>query len=131
MDLDRITLNESQHAELTGPFLPKHAHEAALLGFARALAENGISPSAMEDFLKTGKFDLGEAMANFPGQYALLGLGVGAVGGAYSGYARHRLEQKIEGKENPQMIALQKKIDSYRNLIADARRMQQVAPGSV
>lgn len=131
MDLDVISLNANELAELSGPYTPKHAQEAVLLGFARALAENGISPAAMEEFVKSGKFDLGESMMKFPGQYALLGLGVGAVGGAYSGYARHRIEQKIDGKENPEMIALQKKIDAYRNLIGDAKRMQQVAPGTL
>jgi hypothetical protein len=129
MDLSKIALNDAQLAELNGPFTQKHAQEAVLLGMARALAENNLLPSDVEPLLKAG-FEWG-SLASLPGQYALLGLGTGAVLGAYSGYARHKMEQVLDGNDDPKVVALKKKIEAYRNMTADLKRTSAVSPGTV
>jgi hypothetical protein len=130
MDLSQIELNDAQLAELSGPFTQKHAQEAALLGMARALAENNLLPSDVEPLLHKAGFEWG-SLASLPGQYALLGLGTGAVLGAYSGFARHKMEQVLDGNDDPKVVALKKKIEAYRNMTADLKRTSAVSPGSV
>lgn len=130
MDFSKIALNEIEFAELSGPFTQKHAREAALLGMARALAEQGLMPGDVEALLRKTGFDI-SGLASLPAQYSMLGIGGGALLGAYSGYARHQMEQTLDGNDDPAVVALKRKIDAYKNMTTDLKRTEKVSPPSL
>lgn len=125
MDLKTINLSDADIAELSQDFGPKEAMEALCLGFAMGLSECGLTPSEFEGFSKLGLVNWGEVPAEILGGYGTAAAGIigaGALGGAYSGYARSRVEQTMNGTDNPDIVALRKKIQAYRSMSSDLKR---------
>lgn len=139
MNLEKLSLSREDIAELSEPFGPKHAMEALRMGFASGLSELGLLPSEFEEMLKSANFKEGTLGELFNkgvegyGNAAALVIGAGALGGAYSGYARARLDQMIAGNDDPEAVALRKKTQAYQSMIADLKRTNQLqaAPQTV
>ena len=129
MDFPDIDLSPADIVELTGPFTPKEALDGIKLGFAMGLSDCGLIPSEVEDFLKSGVINWGDLAKMGPEAYLELSTGVigaGALAGAYSGYARHQVEQGLNGTDDPQLSSLKKKLDAYHSMTADLKRTNAV-----
>lgn len=121
-----ITLTpEAIAKEAALPYTSEDAMSAMKLGFAHALSDAGILPSEFESLMKEANIiDTGIGTL---GQLAGLGMAGGALIGGYTGYARHRAEKAIEGKNDPDLVKLDNSLRMYRELSADLQRTNAVA----
>lgn len=125
LDLFQLNLTAEELAELQEPYGPKHAMLATRIGFAMGLSELGITPSEFETLVKAASFEWSRFLPEIPEAYgtaAMLATGAGALGGAYSGYARARAEQVLNGQEDPEAVALERKLKAYKSLSGDLTR---------
>ncbi len=125
----KIDLTQEQILELNGPFTHKEAREHAALGFAQALAEHHILPSSLECMLKAAslKMAFGEGAIDFLTKGGpMLGLTLGAVGGTYAGYAHNKIDKVLEGRDDPKVVELKRKIEAYKNMSADLKRTSAI-----
>jgi hypothetical protein len=92
---------------------------AVRMGIARGIAHCGITPEMAEKKLAN---DVGQV----PSTLSLLGsalnsyvlyatLGGAAIGGA-TGLARHELEKRLSGEDDPEISALEKKRQGYEKM---------------
>jgi len=131
MDFSTLTFTPKEAAELQQPFNLKHAQEAMRAGFCHAISEAGLTPGDVENFLKqgtgSGAWSLIPDGFELAGHVAEIGLGAGALAGAYTGYARNKIERILDGKGDPKTIALKKKILGYQQMTDDLQRTQAVS----
>lgn len=100
---------------------------AIKLGFLAELSDNGILPSEFEDFMKCADgVPVISQILSTGGQLAGLSLAGGALLGGYSGLLRHKAEQAIEGKNDPDLVKVDNQLNMYRELISDLRRTDAV-----
>lgn len=105
------------------------ALSAVKLGFAIGLSEIGITPSEFEEMAKLAEVNpLGGLVGGFEslGKATLAGGAIGTLVGGYSGYLRHRAEKAIEGKNDPDIVALRNKIRAYDQMKKDLIRTTAV-----
>jgi len=130
MSLRTIYLTPEQVAELAAPFTPAEAKAAMMAGVANAISQAGLLPSEAELIFQkfaNDKFGTwGDVAAN---TMVWLPLGAGALGGAYTAYARHKIEQDFDDRGNPELATLKKKIQTYRTMSDDLRRTNRVEGG--
>jgi len=137
---DTLELTPQEALDLDQPYSPQDAFAAFKLGMATGMSELGLTP---EEFERMGKFataiwnpiDLfGKGLEGYATLATLL-TGVGALGGAYSGYSRSNIENMLNGKGDPETMALRRKIRAYQGMSADLKRnsavMASSAPGQV
>lgn len=130
LDLNQLELTPEEIAELMEPYGPKQAMIATRIGFAMGLSELGLSPSEFEYIAKQASFDLARFLPQIPEAYgtaAMMAIGGAGLAGAYSGYARHRIDQMLQGNDDPDVQALRKKIDAYHNLTSDLKRTNGIS----
>lgn len=99
------------------------------LGFAIGLSEIGLLPSEFESLVKQaegGPLDFIMAIPKALGSATLYTGAAGALGGAYTGYLRHKTERAVDGKDDPETLALQNKLNAYRQMTQDLRRTDKV-----
>ena len=102
---------------------------AIRLGFARAMADNHVTPREMERKLADGSI-LGtakEILAPIVGggkNIVLLSIGGGALLGGLSGIARSDLEQRVKGNDDPEVASLAAKADGYQRMVRDLQDSQ-------
>ena len=99
------------------------------LGFAIGLSEHGITPSEFEKMAKYAEVNilgLGANLIDGLAKATLVGGAAGTLLGGYSGYLRHRAEKAIEGKNDPDIVALQNKIRTYRQMSEDLVRTDRI-----
>lgn len=125
-----ITLSPQEHQELQQPYSAMDALSAIKLGFALGLSEIGITPSEFEGMVKFAEFNnplgVGVGLLESLGKATLAGGAVGTLVGGYSGYLRHRAEKAIEGKNDPDIMALRNKIRAYDQMKKDLLRTNAV-----
>lgn len=127
MSLRTILLTPQQVEELSQPFGPAEAKAAMLAGFAEAISSAGLLPSEADDLLQKVA---NTKMAGWADTVANAGvwwpLGIGALGGAYTAYARHKFEQDFNDRGNPELVSLKQKIRTYRTMSDDLKRTNKV-----
>lgn len=127
--MNPIKLTQQESDELSSDYSVQDELSAVKLGFAIGLSEIGITPSEFETMAKiadgigAGILSGVEALAGA----TTMGIGAGAAIGGYSGYLRHRAEKAIEGKNDPELVALRDKIRAYNELKKDLVRTSAVA----
>ena len=135
-----MVLGSQEALDLDQPYSPQDAFAAFKLGMATGMSELGLTP---EEFERMGKFALmnwnpidlfGKGLEGY-GTIAALLTGAGALGGAYTGYARSNIENMLDGKGDPETMALRRKIRAYQGMSADLKRnsavMASLVPGQV
>lgn len=133
MTLKTLFVTPEQAAELQAPFSVGEAKVAMMAGFAHAISQAGLLPSEADEFLSgqigMGKmgFDWGSAAANLG---VWMPLGLGALGGAYTAYARHDAKHDFDDRNQPELIALKQKLKTYRMMTDDLKRTNAVEGGS-
>ena len=130
MDFSTLTFTPAEIAELQQPFNLKHAREAMVAGFCHAISEAGYTPGEVEDFLQkvaNGSSNWINTLGGFAGHAMEIGIGAGALAGAYSGYARNKIERILDGKGDPKTVALKKKLLAYQQMTDDLKRTQTIA----
>lgn len=106
---------------------------AIRLGFAKAASEAGLTPSEAEAKLagmnKEGLGTLDAILQLLTEQGPMAVMAGGAIAGGLSGIARHKLERRAEGKDDPQLTADELKAQGYERMSEDLRRqMAATAP---
>lgn len=127
MSLRILKLSPEEVSELQRPFSHVEAKVAMMAGFAKAISEAGYLPSEAEDFLQ--KF-ANQKLAGWADTVANAGvwwpLGLGALGGAYTAYARNKFEQDFDDRGNPELVSIKKKLQTYRTMTDDLKRTNRV-----
>lgn len=120
--------------------LPSQAEEALqkfagqqVDGWAPALLESAVwNPLAQADSPNGIKKRADGGFSILPGADTVANVGVwaplglGALGGAYSAYARQNMEHDFNDRGHPDLVALKQKIKAYRTMSDDLRRTNRV-----
>ena len=100
---------------------------AIRLGFARAASEAGLTPAEAElkiaGMAKSAGLPL-PSIETLLDKYWWALLGAGAIGGGLSGVARHKLEQRADNREDPEINADMQKAEGYDRMSDDLKRQQ-------
>lgn len=109
----------------SGPYTAEDSMASLKMGFCQGLCELGILPSEFEHMFKGGIWPL-DSVVNTSAKLMGLGLAGGALVGGYSGLLRHRAEQAIDGKNDPDLVQLQNSLKAYREMKADLQRNRAI-----
>jgi hypothetical protein len=120
-----LKLSQQEAEILSGPYTQEDRISAVKLGFARAIADSGMTPSEAEELFKQASISkiaglagmqalstAGEWAAKYPVLLALLGAGAGAG----IGKLHNALDARSEDKQDEESITLKKKMETYQNM---------------
>jgi len=132
MDLSFVTFTPAEIEELNSPFSPKEAQAAVARGLSCALSDAGLMPGEVEVLLSTltkvAGDSTGSKFLGFVEKVPELFIGAGALGGAYAGYLHAKIDKALEGNDDPQIVALKRRIKAYTNMAGDLRQSASVVP---
>jgi len=127
--MNPITATPLEAKELSRPYSDEEALSAFKLGLAIGISEAGILPSDFERMLKFAEVNIlgvGAGLVDGLAKATLVGGAAGTLLGGYSGFLRHRAEKAIEGKNDPDIVALQNKIRAYKQMTSDLDRTNRI-----